>query len=544
MKKQRSTETPAKQEKTISKKVLLSASFIEGAMVISVELLGAKMLIPLFGNSLIVWTAALGMTITFLALGYFAGGVLSQKKALVKKMSLVFAIASLLILFMPTLAGVLFEWLLGTSVYPGSVIAATLLLGPPLFTLGIVSPMLIQQLVDLEKTGRSDNYSGLSAGMVFAISTFGGIIFTFILGFFALPQWGISIPILLVSTGLLFLSCYFYYEKKYLVFIITFFLLTLNLVSDQKATLMPNSKILYSNEGLLGQLKVVDIFDPGYNAPFRYLFINGIPQSVIINDESTLKGSSGWPYIHKMAILASLKKHSQHTLLLGIGGGSIAHELGRMKMKADLVDLDARTFSVAQKYFYLDDSLAQFTCDDARHFINTSKILYDLVIMDVFIAEVQPSYLFTRESFAEMKRTMTKNGILVLQFGEQTKHEGPSAYQSVCNTLMAEGFRVYIDLKEEENVTDALIIASPVELDLSKIKKEDLNACCTAQPWFNDFMKKPAERIEKSFDNGIILTDDKPVLEMLNTGTVRTWREWAAKTYAEPEIKGKRKLFR
>ena len=54
-------------------------SFIEGGSVMAAELLGAKMLAPYFGSSLYVWASVLAITLGGLAVGYFAGGILSYK---------------------------------------------------------------------------------------------------------------------------------------------------------------------------------------------------------------------------------------------------------------------------------------------------------------------------------------------------------------------------------------------------------------------------------------------------------------------------------
>ena len=64
--------------------------FVEGASLMVVELLGAKLLAPFYGSSLYVWTAVLSITIIGLTLGYHFGGKLTQKKALHYYLGLIF----------------------------------------------------------------------------------------------------------------------------------------------------------------------------------------------------------------------------------------------------------------------------------------------------------------------------------------------------------------------------------------------------------------------------------------------------------------------
>ena len=54
---------------------------IEGGALMAVELMGAKLVAPFYGDSLYVWTAVLTITVLGLTLGYYAGGRLSRKRA-------------------------------------------------------------------------------------------------------------------------------------------------------------------------------------------------------------------------------------------------------------------------------------------------------------------------------------------------------------------------------------------------------------------------------------------------------------------------------
>jgi hypothetical protein len=53
------------------KRKLLFLSFVEGAAVMVAELCGARLLAPVFGSSLYVWSSVMGITLGALAFGYF-----------------------------------------------------------------------------------------------------------------------------------------------------------------------------------------------------------------------------------------------------------------------------------------------------------------------------------------------------------------------------------------------------------------------------------------------------------------------------------------
>jgi predicted membrane-bound spermidine synthase len=524
--------TPEELERKISNQLLLFLAFIEGGSVIAIELLGAKMLTPFFGNSLLIWTSILGVTITFLTIGYLIGGKLSNRNNLIKLLSYLFLLASSGILLMPSWAFTLLTITSETDLYIGCVIAASLLIGPPLLLLATTSPLIIQLI------NNNLSSAGKSAGSVYAISTLGGIIFTFGIGFIAIPIIGITLPIIITSIILIGLSLFIYFEKFQLLIVFASILFFMNFYSSQGASDSQDKlSVKMISEGMGGQLKVVDFTDTNTGIPLRMLMVNGIAQTVIVNNPNAY---SWWPYIHKTSMLASLKRGSKNVLLLGLGGGSIASELVRLNMEVDAIELEPRIVPIAEKYFYFDNSKVNIIIDDARHFIQKTKKKYDLIIFDVLNSEVQPSYIFTEESFKNLKNILNDDGLILIEFQEIDEKKDLYAYKSICNTLLKSGYHTYYS-----QFYDLIIMASPTETDFSKLNPENFTECCKMQPWdVNSFLLNPAIKVEVPFKDGVILTDDKPILDFLNAKTIKNWREGSIRDYSQSELKQNKKLFR
>ncbi len=166
-------------------KYILIVCFIEGASVMGVELIGAKLIAPWFGTSLYVWTSVLGISMLGLASGYYLGGYLSRQQNITTHLKILLALAAFFIAIMPFSSGVIMQMTQMMDVRWGSMISSIVFILPPLIFMGMVSPIVIRYCaVDKEKTGHT-------AGLVFAASTIGGVLSVLLCGFYFLPLWGL-----------------------------------------------------------------------------------------------------------------------------------------------------------------------------------------------------------------------------------------------------------------------------------------------------------------------------------------------------------------
>ncbi len=130
-------------------------------------------------------------------------------------------------------------------------------------------------------------------------------------------------------------------------------------------------------------------------------------------------------------------------LLLGLGGGSMAYRCRQFGMRTDIVEIDERLRDVAVDYFFLDPE-TNIIVDDARHYLNTTKKTYDLIVVDVFLSETPPSHVLTLESFLRMKEILRPNGVIFLNFFGQLTGPNGLAARSLIKTIQEAGLVVNI----------------------------------------------------------------------------------------------------
>ncbi|MGZ3863922.1 MAG: fused MFS/spermidine synthase [Bacteroidia bacterium] len=472
-------------------------SFIEGGAVMATELIGAKILAPYFGTSLYVWTSVMALTLGGLACGYFVGGRLSQRENHEKILMQTVLAAAAYMCCLPFISSFFLYLAVNVSLIPATIFSSSVVLFPPVFMMGMVSPLLIKSLTS------SKEDSGKKAGEVYAISTVGGILFCFLTGFYLIPQWGINYPLFFISLLLAFFPVYYFVRSKLFIPVIIYFLCAASLLySASKKT---NS--VYVSEGLLGRLEVRDAiyqYSPDKKPDScRLLLVNNIIQSVINlkSGESELEYTS---LFNKNLELIGNKPHN--ALLLGLGGGAQANELCRQKVKITAVELDERIVDISKKYFMLDPSV-KIINDDARHALYSLEEKFDLVLMDIFNAEVTPAQALSLQSFEKIKSLLNENGLIVINTYGYLKDKAAGGNLILLNTLQKAGFSTkicYIGEKRREDYRNFEIFAS-------------------AKPITQDLVAALNETIP-DLSSVAVNTDQRPVLEYANADAAKKRR--------------------
>lgn len=509
------------------KRILLFISFIEGASVMVVELLGAKIIAPYFGTSLYVWASVLGVTLVSLASGYYFGGQLSAKPRKDHILYWVLGIGGLFTILAPLAGPYFMKQFADFGVRTGSLLSVFCYLFVPLLCMGMVSP-LITQLINANA-----QEAGKSAGTVFSVSTIGGILATFIAGFYLIPELGIrktafingSILILMSLVGFVFL------KKIRYALIVAVATLVCFLGVPRLKKVSGDVYIRYQSSGILGEWTVIDYTERqenGLEPTFRKLLLNGAIQT---NTQLGFEPTSSWSYPHKIAALAGIKPAGSKALLIGMGGGSISYNLKRLGFETDIVELDERLKDIAQTYFRFNESDFKLNIDDGRHFINNSNKKYDVVIMDVLNGEVQPAHLLTVEGFTALKRILQYDGLFIINFQGTFTSDNPKLSltpRSVYKTLLAAGFKADFCARnpegESSNIGDLLIYGTPDKLDYKALLQQELryNSIDTLERFgYGDYHAK----FKISLDDAVVLVDDKPRLELMNAENILEWRK-------------------
>ena len=174
----------------MNKRICLSIIVLEGAALLSFEILASRLYTPFLGSALHVWTSILTMTLLALAFGYYAGGRVKHKQIQRYLIAGLFA-ASVFVLISPYTATFVLTQSIDLSIEMASIVAGACIILPPIFLLGLVSPMVTKYI--------SDDL-GKNAGLVFGVGTLSGVISTLLFVHLIIPRIG-------VRNSITFIAC-------------------------------------------------------------------------------------------------------------------------------------------------------------------------------------------------------------------------------------------------------------------------------------------------------------------------------------------------
>src|SRR5436305_12179236 len=353
---------------------------------LGVEFGAARLLAPDFGTSLYVWGVLIGLILIYLSAGYVIGGRLADRHPSDGLLYQITAWAGLWIGVIPLVSYPIllisqqgFKEL-SVGLVLGTLLAVVLLFAAPVVLLGCVSPFAIRLLLRDVETG------GNTAGRVYALSTAGSILGTFLPVFWFIPTFGTR-PTLegfgLVLVAVSVLGLWPWPRRRfYAAFAAAVILAWVFLPSSIKPPQV--GQLLYEKESAYGYIQVVR------DGTKTELILNEGQAVHSVYDPGSLLTGGPWDYM----LVADAFRPAQETELapkdvaiLGLAGGAAARQYTAAYgpgIQITGVEIDPEIVSVAHRYFHLDEPNVHPVVSDARYWLNTQAAQYDVIIMAAY----------------------------------------------------------------------------------------------------------------------------------------------------------------
>lgn len=456
---------------------------VNGAVIMSLELTGSRLLAPYFGSSFYVWTGVIGVVLSFLSAGYWYGGKLADRHASYEVLSKLLALATSVLLVTIYFAPYVIYWISGSgvSLIAGSFLATMYLFGPLNFILGMVSPF-VAKLILTDK-----RHSGELVGKVFAFGTIGSIIGTFITGYILFSFVGSTRIIFAGTVCLAILSIIANRRDWIWVKIVLLVVGSLMLVLYTPPELL-GRQVVYDADTQYSKVTVYDTTMA--NQPVRLLATDALSAQSGINLETQES-----PFEYMKAFEEVLKGRAIDNALL-IGGGTFTLDKtfhkNTQNAQLDIVEIDSALKKLASEYFGFDESSnTNIINADGRTFLNHNSTKYDIVFVDAFSSRTSPFHLTTSEAVNGIRNSLDDNGIVVVNIiSRNTKDNNLLQAEAATYKQQFKCVEAYkIQKRTPDVLQNNILIASntPISLSDAEVFKNKIDIDTDIKPLTDEF---------------------------------------------------------
>jgi spermidine synthase len=384
---------------------LTGVVFAAGVGTLATEIAASRLLAPYFGNSTIVWANVIGLTLASLSVGYWLGGRVADRHPTPRALGLVVAAAACLVAIATLLARPILDFSVegldrvsaGAAI--GSFFGVLVLFVPPVTLMGMVAPFAIRLAI------RDVESAGTVAGRLYAVSTVGSLLGTFLSALVLIPAIGtqrtlLSAAALIGASGAVLLG------RRWLL--LTAGLAALLLIPP--GAVKGQTGLIFEDESRYQFIQVVE-----EEEGVRRLYLDeGLATHSVWRRDEVLTGGVWDTYV---AVVDLLGRQPERVAMLGNAAGTAARAYERFYPSAEVdgVELDPAVSDTGRRFFEMGE-IGTLTVhdEDARSFLRQTDSTYDVIIVDAYRPPYVPFYLATKEFFELVRERLDPGGIVAL----------------------------------------------------------------------------------------------------------------------------------
>ncbi len=474
-------------------------NFTVGAVVLTFELVAARIVTPYIGNTIYTWTSIIGVILAALAAGYWLGGWLADHRKQTDDVVKLLTLAAACILIMAVLKDGILSTISGNSLplQLQALLAGLVLFAIPTLLLGAASPYLARLSITDIKT------SGQRLARMSAAGTAGSLLGTFLTGYVLFGYLGTHVIICLLILTLIAIS----------------FVLPGRLLLVQRSLIALAAALLSFTSLPVNAAGLVRDADTAYSRVLiRNVQITGGPARILQIDNQGLEsgeyldGSNrlAFGYNRAFAFLSGLNARAEDCLIIGGGAFSLPSYFSRTQpgTRIDVVELDGKLQNLSSEYFgFKKPDGMQIYTQDGRAFLNRNNRRYDAIYNDAFTSVIPPFQLLTKEATLRLKASLKAGGFVAMNIISPLDSE---PFLSTAKTIrsvfpFAVAFPVNPSLRREANQNIILVASN------DKIQSSQLEALAqTAEE--HDFA---LNSFTPDLKSGIVMTDNYAPVERL-----------------------------
>jgi len=503
------------------RKLLYLAVFFSGLTSLAVEMTAERLLGRYFGSSNLIWASVIGLILIYLTAGYFIGGIWADRSPHYRTMFGILAWAAFFIGLTPIIARPILRFSanafdnLEMGVVFGAFAATLVLFIAPIILLGTTSPFTIRlAITDAAHVGRV-------SGTVYAISTLGSFIGTFLPTLVLLPIVGtfrtfliLAILLALVAlVGLLRTSGW----RSAALYLWVPAALVLMLVLGTRGTDRDTQGMIYEGESGYNYIQVIQYGDTrilrlneGQGEHSKYA-----PE--IVNFHGPWEQVLAAPFFNPAPYdPAAIRRMA----IVGLAAGTTAREAAAVYpgIQIDGIEIDAKIVEVAREYFDMNDPNLNVIVQDGRVGLSKSKERYQIISVDAYRPPYIPWHMTTREFFQITYDRLSEDGVLVINVGRAPGDR--RLIEAIGSTIGAVYPSIYvIDIP---NTFNSIIYATAQPTDLANLDANlaYLSSQPDTHPLLLESVQTAAANLMPTPTGGQVFTDDLAPIEWITNSMI------------------------
>jgi len=469
---------------------------VGGACSLGAEMAGARLLAPHFGTSNLVWANVIGMFLLYLSVGYWLGGKLADRHPNHRTLAYVVLGAAVTIAILPFIARPLFS--LAMSAFEGvsaggfiaSFFGTMLLFAVPVTALGTISPWAIRLAVT------DVNEAGTVAGRLYALSTIGSLVGTFLPVLVLIPWIGTQRTIIAIAAALALATLPLLPRRAIAA---PLALAALLVVPPGITKGVPDGRLLYEGESRYQYVQVVERPDGD-----RVLHLNeGWAIHSVLPARGFLTGGY-WDAFLTLPVLTG--SPDGRVAILGNAGGTIGNLYEHVWPDAPLdgVEIDPLVSDVGRRFLGMKNPRMRIHTADARVWIQNADDGYDGMVVDAYRQPYIPFQLVSREFFTLVRDRLSPRGVVAINVG--TPPDQTEAVDMIAAT-MRDVFPTVLATRYDEFNSVVFAFRSPTDPASVRALLDDTTGPAGVAG------RRIARDLTEVAPGGTVLTDDHAPIE-------------------------------
>jgi spermidine synthase len=495
--------------------------FAAGMTTLAVEMTASRLLGSVFGTSNLVWASIIGLILVYLTVGYFLGGTWADRSPCPHTMYAILAWGAFTAGLVPLIARPVLRFAaaafdeLQMNVLIGSFVAVLILFSVPITLLGTISPFAIR-LAITDKAA-----AGKVSGRIYAISTLGSFLGTFLPVLFFIPLVGTALTFQIFAGWLLLVALLGLWRVTGIRGLLTWLWMPalLGLLSwwSLRGPIKDTPGMIFETESAYNYIQVLE-FD-GY----RFLRLND-GQGVHSQYHPTeLFYHGAWMQFLVTPFFNSPPfgpEDVKRMAIVGLAAGTTARQATAVfgPIPIDGYEIDPQIIAVGQQFFGMTMPNLNAIPEDGRIGLAQSPYRYTLIALDAYRPPYIPWHLTTREFFQLAREHLTEQGVLAVNVGRAPGDR--RLINALATTLRTVFPAVYV--MDVPGTFNSLIYATvqPTTAENLMANLANLEQHQDVHPKLLEAMRRTVLNLQPPPTKSIVFIDDKAPVEWITNAMI------------------------